>query len=78
MSQPSNVIAFPVNPRVRDRRRRPAVGSETNWPGGMRLQLKDIIDTAYDGLLNDREAESLVRISEMIIRSARSNEDRGT
>ena len=40
----------------------------------MRLQLKDIIDTAYDGLLNDREAESLVMISEMIIRLARSND----
>lgn len=66
MSESPNIIPFPVKNRAGRRAMPPQ--------NGMRLQLKDIIDTAYDGLLNDREAESLLRISELIIRYTKSDD----
>jgi hypothetical protein len=35
----------------------------------VRLRLKDIIDTAYDGLLNQKEADALARINELLMLS---------
>jgi hypothetical protein len=75
MSEASNVVPFPVIPRIRDQRREASTRSGTNLPGTIRLQLKDIIDTAYDGLLKQQEDAALVMISEILMRGARRRED---
>ena len=60
MAKPTNVIAFPIIPRNRQ------ISSSTGSVEGFSMTrhfLKDVIDIAYDGLLNNREAEAFERIS---------------
>ena len=62
MAQASNVIHFPVIPRNTPAMRLEPPIEASNNEFVIRLFLKNIIDIAYDGLLNDREAEALDRI----------------
>lgn len=59
MAHVSNVIRFPVIPRKTPEVRLEPQIEASNNQFMMRMFLKDIIDTAYDGLLNHGETEAL-------------------
>lgn len=62
----TNVLRFPVVPRNTAY----SQGHVSTQALGVRL-LKDIIDTTDDGLLNQREADALARIDELLNLSAK-------
>jgi hypothetical protein len=64
MAHVSSVLRFPLIPRITANNRSDA-GAHA-----IRLRLKEIIDTAYDGLLNQIEADALARIDELLRLSA--------
>ena len=66
MTHASNIFQFPVIPR------NIAYEPSRDSPPAIRVRLKDIIDTAYDGLLNQKEADALARIDQLLLLSVES------